>query len=167
MKLVTLFGAGFALTSVSLPLAGSGDRPHGTAHAIVARNHVFEADNPDHGFRVRFDERGVRLGPREGLDGLPWSLGLVWVGYGRGETMGPVPAGSLHGTPSRLDLRRGSFVEWYENGPRGLKQSFFLPEPPAGGRAYETRCVTRCHAIVTQFHAMSRGLLQPRDSGRP
>jgi len=101
----------------------------------------WHAPNRAQGFRTYFTSDGIRVVSRTQTES-PWRWGLSVVGYGRGGTVWAVPEATLSPAGERIDYRRGALQEWYENGPRGLKQWFVLPSPPeeaADGWSAETR----------------------------
>ena len=97
----------------------------------------WHAPNRSQGFRTYFTSEGIRVVPRTPST-LSWRWGLSLVGYGRGETTWEVPQATLSPSGHRMDYRRGSLDERYENTPAGLEQIFSLPAPPwDGGRGEE------------------------------
>jgi hypothetical protein len=56
--------------------------------------------------------------------GERWSTRLE--SYGRGDSVANLPPVAPTGNGNRVEYRRGSFTEWYLNGPMGLEQGFTL-----------------------------------------
>lgn len=78
-------------------------------------------------------ERDARRGEtRNKPENGDWDLGLRAVAYGyEGEEASLIPRPPIT-TGSRILYRHGPFIEWYENGPRGLEQGFEIRQPPSG-----------------------------------
>ncbi len=147
-----------ALFAVPLGLADGGGAPDSnwlatTQQAIAAEEYhitwqtetylldvpaAWQAPNRAHGFRTYFTEAGPRVISRNEAE-PSWQWALELLGAGRGAELRPVRAPRLEVSDSRIDYDRGSVTEWYDNGPRGLKQGFVLWERPEtlGGRAVE------------------------------
>jgi FG-GAP repeat/Abnormal spindle-like microcephaly-assoc'd, ASPM-SPD-2-Hydin len=84
----------------------------------------FHAENPQHALVVDFTGQGAEVRSQK----MRW--GLETRGYGYGGALHPLSAAAPHATANRVEYRRGSVIEWYENGPLGLEQGFTLTEPP-------------------------------------
>gem|GEM_PF-664858 len=97
------------------------------------------APNPANGFRAQFTAAGVEVSPGRAA-AVPWQrLALRLQSLGVGETLLPVPpATPMAANPrpdcNRVEYRRETVTEWYENRPLGLEQGFTLTARPAGGR---------------------------------
>ncbi len=110
----------------------------------------FQAKNPAHELDIRFSPAQVQL-TSGGNAGHGVDLRLT--GYGRGGVVTPVGEARLKARRNRVDLDRGAgLVEWYVNGPAGLKQGFTLSSPPLAGR--------NTAEVVLQLQL--GGTLQPR-----
>jgi PKD repeat protein/lysophospholipase L1-like esterase len=81
--------------------------------------------NPRQDLAARFTDQGVRV--RSGAA----RLGMTLRGYGYGKALRPLPPTAAQASGNRISYKRGSLVEWYENGPLGLEQGFTLRAPPA------------------------------------
>jgi hypothetical protein len=90
---------------------------------------AWQAPNRAQGFRTYFTAEGVRLIERTAAE-PSWEWGLSLVGYGRPGDVNPVGPAELRSETNRIDYDRGAIVEWYVNGPLGLKQGFTLTAPP-------------------------------------
>jgi len=99
------------------------------APAVEGADAAWHAPNRAHDFRTYFTPEGIRVLPRT-EDEPSWRWGLALAGYGRAGSSPPLPRADLSPSGNRIDYRRGTLQEWYENGPRGLKQGFVLPAPP-------------------------------------
>jgi hypothetical protein len=73
-----------------------------------------------HSLKGLFTRAGVQFAIGEDQ----WNLEVVQ--YGHGETLKPADAASPQSDRNRVEYRRGSLTEWYENGPLGLEQGFTL-----------------------------------------
>jgi hypothetical protein len=103
-----------------------------TEYEVSVHDGIHQAPNREHRFRTQFLESGIALVAGGEVE-LPWTWGLTWTGYGRGDAKQPVPPATLGATGNRMEYRRGRLLEWYENTPKGLKQSFQLEAPPERG----------------------------------
>ena len=91
---------------------------------------AFQASNRAQNLRTYFTPTGIRVIPRTGDPGA-WEWGLEVAGIGRSTSRQiPKPAGPSV-EHNRVEYHRGTLIEWYINGPRGLEQGFTLAEPPA------------------------------------
>jgi hypothetical protein len=111
--------------------------PVGGVPTPVASDTLY-APNPAKGFLTYFAGDSIQIQPsRTGESPCRWSARVT--GYGRGNALQPPAPAKPVAVDSRVEYRRGSITEWYENGPRGLEQGFTLTEAPpgsdAGGRA--------------------------------
>jgi hypothetical protein len=87
----------------------------------------FRALNPAHRFEGRFDAKGLQLAP---TDGAGWAWGLSLTGWGRPGSLTEADLGTLSANEDRVELDRGSLIEWYVNSPDGLEHGFTVPSPP-------------------------------------
>jgi RHS repeat-associated protein len=85
--------------------------------------------NPSQGLAVRFSRSGLHV--RAGAN----RLGLALHAYGYGQALRPAAEMQLRAVKNRVSYRRGSLVEWYENGPLGLEQGFTLRARPSAVRS--------------------------------
>ena len=82
-----------------------------------------QAPNRTHNLRTYFESTGIRLHDRTAA-GSPELAGLSLIGMGHGDNLGAVPAGTVNRSAARVEIRRPSIIEWYENSARGLEQGF-------------------------------------------
>jgi uncharacterized repeat protein (TIGR01451 family) len=90
-----------------------------------------QAPNRAHNLRTYFDASGIRVHDRT-ADGSAELLSLSLAAMGRRESVDPLTAGALHQVGSRVEIRRPTVIEWYENSAQGLEQGFTVPARPAG-----------------------------------
>jgi len=130
-------------TQGEIPPAAAGRDP-GNAWFAAARRRIsryeyrasenavgLQAPSRRHGFRTYFEPDGVRIVDRTAV-GAPQLLALRLKRSGRANSLAPVVPGVLASDGARVEIRRGSLVEWYVNSPAGLEQGFSLSERPAG-----------------------------------
>jgi hypothetical protein len=106
---------------------------------------AYRAPNPEQGFDALFTPDQVRLVPRAVDDKAPtWKLGVTLTGYGYGDRLEPVGAGTMTTRDNRIEIARPrlatadlAVIEWYVNRGAGLEQGFTVPEPPDGRTAGE------------------------------
>jgi len=81
------------------------------------------------GFQAKFSDSGIEV---VGIDreGTPWSLGLRMVAWGRGDELIAVPQGAVADNGNRVEITRGSIIEWYVDDGRAVEQGFTLGAPP-------------------------------------
>ena len=93
----------------------------------------YQAPNRAQDFRTYFTPEGIRSIPRDTRqDEAPaWEWGLEWRALGRGALMEPVPEAVIGTSGNRVEYRRGEFLEWYINDPRGLEQGFTIQQAPS------------------------------------
>src|SRR5580698_7712622 len=77
--------------------------------------------------------------------GERWSTRLE--SYGRGDSVAILPPVAPTGNGNRVEYRRGSFTEWYLNGPMGLEQGFTLTRRATARRANLSLSHSRSPAI--------------------
>ncbi|MBN1140151.1 MAG: FG-GAP repeat protein [Anaerolineae bacterium] len=94
---------------------------------------AYQAPNRTQNLRTYFTAQGIRMIPRV-WDGQapPWEWGLALSAYGYAGREQETVAAALSANGSRIEYRRGSLTEWYQNDERGLEQGFTLYTPPAG-----------------------------------
>ena len=85
-----------------------------------------QAANRAHNLRTYFDSTGIRVQDRT-TAGSPELAALSLSDMGRGETLEAVPAGKVHQSESRVEIRRPNVIEWYKNSAEGLEQGFTIP----------------------------------------
>jgi hypothetical protein len=128
--------------------AGSGSRETASsAEAVVdpgmawlatARHHIamqeyrasenaagLQAPSRRHAFRTYFEPAGIRIVDRVAKGG-PQLLALQLEQMGRPNFIAPVSPGEVVSEGTRVEIRRGSLLEWYVNSPAGLEQGFTL-----------------------------------------
>ncbi|MBP7147914.1 MAG: FG-GAP repeat protein [Acidobacteria bacterium] len=100
----------------SSPLEAADPRPVSdpAEYAVTRDAEGWQAVNLAHGFRTRFDARGIRLSPRRAAI-WAWTL-----------TLCDEPARELRTDGNRVELDRGRILEWYVNDERGLEQGFTI-----------------------------------------
>jgi len=115
---------------------------------------AWSAPNRAQGLRSVVNAEGLRVDPRS-PGATSWSLELKLTGVGRGRDLEAPGAAviAVDADGRRLELRRSTLTEWYENGPRGLEQGFTLATRP-GGPARED--------LVLQLRATGNLSAQPR-----
>ena len=84
-----------------------------------------QAPNRAHNLRTYFDSTGIRVQDRTAT-GSPELAALSLTDMGRGKSLEAVPAGTVHQTESRVEIRRPGVIEWYKNSAEGLEQGFTL-----------------------------------------
>ena len=84
-----------------------------------------QAPSRRHAFRTYFEPTGIRVVDRVAV-GAPQLLALRLEHAGRPNTLTPVPPGEVASDGARVEIRRGSLLEWYVNSPAGLEQGFTL-----------------------------------------
>ncbi len=89
-----------------------------------------QAPNRAHGLRTYFESGGVRVVDRE--DGASELAHLRTISIGRGAASRELAEGEVRSEGSRVEIRRGGLVEWYENSEGGLEQGWTLAERPEG-----------------------------------
>lgn len=85
----------------------------------------FRGENLRQALVAEFTRRGAEVRSHN----MRW--GLETRGYGYGDALRPVNAVAPQASANRVEYRRDSMTEWYENGPLGLEQGFTLAHPPA------------------------------------
>ena len=96
--------------------------------SVVEGENLARASNPNQAWATRFDRDGVAVRP-QGLDG-DLTLRLAAWGF-EGQLLEAIPA-TVFADGERVELRRGSLVEWFVNRPSGLEQGFTVTEAPPG-----------------------------------
>ena len=84
-----------------------------------------QAPSRRHAFRTFFEPTGIRLVDRL-AEGNPQLLALRLEHLGRVNAPTDVAPGEVVGNGNRVEIRRGSLLEWYVNSPAGLEQGFTL-----------------------------------------
>lgn len=124
------------------PIAAHEYRASGAADGLQAPNRA-------HGFRTRFDARGITVVERD-ADAEPL-LALELAKWGRpGELARPAP-GVLVPQGPRVERRSGALTEWYVNTPKGLEHGFDVHLPPPGDGPLEFHL--RSNQPARQVHA--------------
>lgn len=100
-------------------------------HATLADGGL-QAPNRQHGFRARFDGRGVSLHDRESREAQRLTR-LELHSLGRGAVSVPVTEGVVRHEGPRVEIERAGVTEWYVNGREGLEQGFTLDARPQTG----------------------------------
>ena len=90
-----------------------------------------QAPNRRHALRTYFEPNGIRVVDRV-ADGSPLLLALQLERMGREKSLTPVLPGDVVNNGARVEIRRGSILEWYVNSPAGLEQGFTLSTRAAG-----------------------------------
>ncbi len=90
-----------------------------------------QAPNRRHALRTYFEPKGIRVVDRV-ADGSPLLLALQLKQMGREKSLTPVLPGDVVNNGARVEIRRGSLIEWYVNSPAGLEQGFTLSMRAAG-----------------------------------
>jgi flavodoxin len=119
-------------------LIATGFPAAGTAWLAAARRHIalheyhasenavgLQAPSRRHAFRTYFEPTGIRVVDRV-AEGSPLLLALRLDQMGREESLAPVAPGVVASNGARVEIRRGSLLEWYVNSPAGLEQGFTL-----------------------------------------
>ncbi|MDD2769076.1 MAG: hypothetical protein PHT19_10090 [Methylococcus sp.] len=120
----------------------------------------YAARNPEQRLVLDFERGGLQLAPAVKNPG--WHWGLTLQGYGLPGKLRPVQAAEAEVSGQRLEYRRGTVTEWYENKPEGLEQGFTLAQPPeAGASTIELRLGVSGN-LKAQLDADGRGA-QARD----
>jgi hypothetical protein len=84
-----------------------------------------QAPSRRHALRTYFEPTGIRVVDRV-ADGSPLLFTLRLEQMGRANSLGPVAPGEVVSNETRVEIRRGSLLEWYVNSPAGLEQGFTL-----------------------------------------
>jgi hypothetical protein len=108
-----------AQSGVSAALGG--DIPEYRARAT---HDGYEVANPRQKLNARFGSRGLEVQAES------TRFGMSVRGYGYGTTLTSVRQARPIAASNRVEYRRGSFTEWYVNGPMGLEQGFTLSRRP-------------------------------------
>jgi len=90
-----------------------------------------QAPSRRHGFRTYFDPTGIRIVERV-VSGSQQLLTLRLEHIGRADTLTAVTPGEIISDGNRVEIRRGSILEWYVNSPAGLEQGFTLSQRHGG-----------------------------------
>ena len=91
---------------------------------LSSANGIVTGDNPAQQLSARFTSQGVEF-----ISGsLRWNMALRAYGYG--EALHPVAPCAPRAEANRIEYRRGSFTEWYVNGPAGVEQGYTIQHPP-------------------------------------
>ncbi len=90
----------------------------------VAQPGGFTVENARHGVSAEFTSSGVAFH----TGGNHWGMALL--GFGYGDKLHTAKATAPASQSNRVEYRRGSLTEWYENGPLGLEQGFTLAHAP-------------------------------------
>jgi hypothetical protein len=114
-----------AQSGVSAALGG--DIPEYRARAT---HDGYEVANPRQKLNARFGSRGLEVQAES------TRFGMSVRGYGYGTALTHVRQARPIAASNHVEYRRGSFTEWYVNGPMGLEQGFTLSRRPgkANGR---------------------------------
>lgn len=99
------------------------------SYRVRTRASALEVENAKQKLTVGFSAAGIQVQAQNAT----WNMALR--AEGRGSRLQPVDGVNVTPTASqnRVEYRRGSLTEWYENGPLGLEQGFTLQEPPPAG----------------------------------
>ncbi len=84
----------------------------------------YEVENPRQKLNARFGSRGLEVQAES------TRFGMSIRGYGYGTALTPVGQARPSAASNRVEYQRGSFTEWYVNGPMGLEQGFTLSHRP-------------------------------------
>ncbi len=90
-----------------------------------------QAPSRRHAFRTYFEPTGIRVVDRIAED-APQLLALRLQQVGRANSMVPLAPGEVASAGARVEIRRGSVLEWYVNSPAGLEQGFTLSKRAEG-----------------------------------
>lgn len=98
------------------------------------RQLAFQARNPSQGLHLTFTENGlqVRLDGATETQSWRWSIHLIQVGH-VGD-MWPASRPTLVAKGQRMEYRRDTITEWYDNGAAGVEQGFTLTTRPASSQ---------------------------------
>lgn len=102
-------------------------------YAFVANTRGgYHAPNPLHNWQVQMRSAGVNLHCRSECNGQDWGWQFAFDSYGYGDEQQPVSRPEL-----RLDGRNQLIYRWdeilsasYVNGAQGVKETFYLDQPP-------------------------------------
>jgi len=95
------------------------------SYEISKRAGSLTAENSEQELSAVFKPGGVHIRTGEA------DLGMALVGYGYGDHLRGASSVIPRANQNRVEYRRGTLTEWYENGPFGLEQGFTLAKPPA------------------------------------
>jgi hypothetical protein len=96
-----------------------------------ARQSVYQARNPSQGLHLTFTENGLQVG-LDGASGTQsWRWGVRLVEVGQAGDMRSVSRPTLVAKGRRVEYRRDTITEWYDNGAAGVEQGFTLSTRPA------------------------------------
>jgi hypothetical protein len=90
-----------------------------------------QAPSRRHALRTYFEPTGIRVVDRV-AEGSPQLLALRLEHMGRANSLAPVAPGEVASDGARVEIRRGSLLEWYVNSPAGLEQGFTLSKRTEG-----------------------------------
>lgn len=91
----------------------------------------YSAQNLENHLALAFDGQGLDVAPSCRDPGWHWRLKLS--SYGTSGHLRPVEKAVVVVANRRVEYRRGTLTEWYENRPEGLEQGFTLARPPQAG----------------------------------
>jgi hypothetical protein len=129
---------------VGVAMAAPAEMPAGLGQAVEqARYRIreqkdgrgYQSFNPAQDARAAYTEAGISVQPPRPEDTWQWRMKLQSYGYGTRQQA------VLQATPvasgNRIEYRRGTLMEWYVNGKRGIEQGFLLQEPPVKSGAHD------------------------------
>ena len=93
---------------------------------------AYRASNPSQGLHLTFTANGLQVRLEGASETQSWRWDLQLAEVGQAGDMRPVPRPTLEAKGRRVEYRRGSMTEWYDNGAAGVEQGFTLtsrPEP--------------------------------------
>lgn len=136
-------------------------------------NNGLQAPNRVHHLRTYFDASGIRVYDRTTSEALEL-VSLSLTGLGRGTILEAVEDGVVQQVGGRVEIRRESVTEWYENSPQGLEQGFtVLTRVPGDGllvlelavkRARASRCGEAIELVTDTGRRLRYGKLMAQDA---
>jgi len=119
---------------------------------------IVHITNPGQHLTANFDDRGVAVETGRAR----FSISVHSVGYGANPQ--PVLLAAPTAQQNRVEYNRGTFVEWYINGPAGLEQGFTFQSAPKHPEGQAVSIVMRLSGNLAATVDSSNHSLQLKDA---